>query len=47
MVSTGLQKIEEGTRDDAFTEEIIRNSAGSIFTGMDGPFDSLQVRLRM
>ncbi|KAJ2934994.1 hypothetical protein H1R20_g2117, partial [Candolleomyces eurysporus] len=32
MVSTSLQKIEEGTKDDAFTEEIIRDSAGSLFT---------------
>ncbi|KAJ2934996.1 hypothetical protein H1R20_g2118, partial [Candolleomyces eurysporus] len=32
MVSASLQKIEEGTKDDAFTEEIIRNTAGSLFT---------------
>ena len=40
MVSMGLQKIEEGTSDDAFTEAAIRDTAGSIFTGKDGLLDS-------
>ncbi|RXW22176.1 hypothetical protein EST38_g3685 [Candolleomyces aberdarensis] len=32
VVSASLQKIEEGTKDEAFTEEIIQNTAGSLFT---------------
>ena len=47
MVSMGLQKIEEGTSDDAFTEAAIRDTAGSIFTGKDGLLDSLQIRLML
>ena len=47
MVSMGLQKIEEGTSDDAFTEDAIRDTAGSIFTGKDGLLDSLQIRLML
>ncbi|RXW12655.1 hypothetical protein EST38_g13199 [Candolleomyces aberdarensis] len=32
VVSTNLQKIQEGTEDDAFTEEVIKNSAATLFT---------------
>ncbi|KAJ2928447.1 hypothetical protein H1R20_g8644, partial [Candolleomyces eurysporus] len=31
LVSTNLQKIQGGTEDDAFTEEIVKNVAGTLF----------------
>ena len=47
MVSNNLQKTEEGTKDDAFTEEIIQSSAGSLFSGKNGPLDPLKAILML